>query len=41
MHRAMLSDDDGILCGLSEALEVNRLIEAVERASRSGNWIAA
>jgi predicted dehydrogenase len=39
MHKAMFAGDEEIICSLSEGLEVMRLIEAAELASRNKEWV--
>ena len=40
-HRAVMDDQAGTLCSVAEGMQVLRLIESAERASRGSEWIAA
>jgi len=40
-HQAILSDDESIICDVSEGLRVMRMIGAIEQASRTKSWITA
>lgn len=39
MHKAMLAGEDEIICSLSEGLDVMRLIDAAELASKNREWV--
>lgn len=41
MHRAMLSDATNQICTLQEGIQVNRLIDAVEKAAETRRWVWA
>jgi predicted dehydrogenase len=41
MHEAVLSDKDGDLCCVSQALEVGTFIEAIEHAAATSTWVKA
>lgn len=40
-HAALMSDDDTLICDISEGLQVMRLIDAAEAAATNGKWMAA
>ncbi len=40
-HEAMASGNDAIICGISEGLQVMRLIDACEHAAGTGSWVVA
>lgn len=39
MHKAMLSGDHQVVCSLNEGMDVMRLIEAAETASKKKEWV--
>lgn len=39
MHRAMLANDMSTVCSVEEAVNVNRLITAIEQAATQGVWV--